>query len=480
MTAAEQPPDNVTPIRAKRTRQPRRTESADEPFRTAAFEFGEQLADRIIGRFRWAPAYGWLRYTGSHWKSVPDETLITEVRDMIDAYAPTVMKREGYVDGSKTLRSASSGGGISGVLKVARGLEGILTEDRRFDATRPATRPDLPHLFPCANGKTIELFDNGTRSVRKSSPDDLLTKVGCAYDPKAKAPFTAEMFKLYQPRDDVRAFILRIMAGALRGVQLQNLFVWYGEKAGNGKGTMEAVFFEVFGGYAQTVPVEALMKSRNANEYRDELAQLKGMRLVFADEPEEGARFAASTVSRLVGGSVIRARGLYKASAEFVPTWALFMPANKRPRWGDHAGLERRYNETAWDYLIDRNSMKDSVKDRMVAEASGVLNEILRHWESFALGGISPPEVVREQTAEGKRQSNPVAQFIAECTQRNPVLDTPAKSMFAVYRNWCERQNERPLSSSQFKESLVGQGFEWKKNSSNFWIGVQVDLDGDF
>src|SRR6185437_806940 len=147
-----------------------------------------------------------------------------------------------------------------------------------------------------------------------------------------------------------------------------------------------------------TVPVEALMKSRNANEYRDELAQLKGMRLVFADEPEEGARFAASTVSRLVGGSVIRARGLYKASAEFVPTWALFMPANKRPRWGDHAGLERRYNETAWDYLIDRNNMKDSVKDRMVAEASGVLNEILRHWESFALGGISPPEIVREQT----------------------------------------------------------------------------------
>lgn len=479
MTTAEQPPDNVTPI-AKKRRRRAAAASNDEPFRAGAFEFGEQLAARIKGRYIWAPAHGWLRYNKSHWEAVPEEALVTEIRDMLDDYAPTVMKRDGYVDGAKILRTASSGGGITGILRVTRGLEGILIRDSKLDAARPAGRPNLPHLFPCRNGKTIELYDNGTWRVRDSRPADLLTRVGCDYNPDATAPYVAEMFNLYQPLEDVRSFIYRTMAGALRGVQIQNLFAWYGEKAGNGKGTMEAVFFEVFGGYARTIPVEALMKSRNSNEYRDELAQLKGKRLVFADEPEEGARFSASTVSRLVGGSPIPARGVYKASMEFVPTWALFMPCNKRPRWGDHAGLERRYNETAWDYVIDRDKMSESVKDRMVAEASGVLNEILRHWPDFAARGIDPPVVVREQTAEGKKQSNPVAQFVAQCVQRVAGVDTPAARMLDTYKRWCEQQNERPLTGSVFKEALVSQGFAWKKVSSNFWVDVQVSLDGDF
>jgi putative DNA primase/helicase len=472
---------STTKPRRRRTKRELRV--GEEPFRVGAFEFGEQLANRIRDEYRWTPAYGWLCYDGARWEPVPDETMIPEVRDMIDAYAPTVIDRDGYTDGIKVLRGASSNGGIAGILKVARSVEGILTQDSQFDAPRATGRLDLPHLFPCANGQTIELFDNGTWRVRDSRPEDKVTKVGCAYDPAATAPYVEEMFQLYQPLPEVRAFIFRILAGALRGIQIQNLFVWFGEKAGNGKGTMQAVFMEVFGGYARTIPVGALLKSRGSsasNEYRDELAQLKGMRLVFADEPEEGARFSASTVSRLVGGSPIPARGMYKASTEFVPTWALFMPTNKRPRWGDHAGLERRYSETAWDYVIDRDKMTESVKQRMVAEASGVLNVLLRYWPEFCAQGPNPPTVVVEQTAEGKRQSNPVARFVSECVCRAVGVNTPNGRMYKIYTDWCVQQNEHPLTGSLFKDSLVGQGFVTKKISSNFWVDVQADLEGDF
>lgn len=163
MTTTEQVANNVTPIRKQRT--PRASKrNSDDPFRSGAFEYGEQLAARITGKYRWAPAYGWLHYSGSRWESVPDEALITQIRDMIDDYAPTVMKRDGYVDGSKALRSASSGGGISGILRVARGLEGILTNDALFDAARPANRPDKPHLFPCV--QTGPTTTNGARFVR--------------------------------------------------------------------------------------------------------------------------------------------------------------------------------------------------------------------------------------------------------------------------------------------------------------------------
>lgn len=424
-----------------------------KPFRAGAFEYGEQLAKRIHGRYRFAPGMGWRRYNGAFWEEATDGELIPEIREMIVAYAPTVLRRAGAT-GAKELMSASSGTGIAGILRVVKGWEGILTKDADFDRPRPPDRPDDPHLFPCSNGVTVEMFDSGKWRTRKSSPEDLMTKAGCAYDPDATADFTGLQFAQYQPDEEVRRFIMRIMVGALRGIQIQNLFVWYGETAGNGKGTMQAVFADVFGGYCRTIPVQALMRSHASNEYRDEIAGLKGARLVFADEPEEGSRFAAGFVSRITGGSEISARGMYSKSTSFVPTWALFMPTNKRPGWGDHSGLARRYNEIAWEYVIPRDKMTESVKDRMRAEASGVLNRLLDYWPEFCKGGIDVPESIKAQSAEGIRASDAVSRFIEECTMRASGRRTASREIYNKYKEWCDDQNERPESMTKFSGKL--------------------------
>jgi P4 family phage/plasmid primase-like protien len=424
-----------------------------KPFRAAAFEYGEQLALRISGRYRFAPGMGLRRYNGAFWEEATEGELVPEIREMIAAYAPTVLRRNG-AEGAKALAAASSGGGIAGILKVVKGWEGILTKDADFDRPRPPERPDDPHLFPCENGITIELYDNGTWKKRKSRPDDLMTKAGCAYDPEATADFTGLQFAQYQPDEEIRRFLMRVMVGTLRGIQIQHLFVWYGEMAGNGKGTMQAVFSDVFGGYCRTIPVQALMRSKAANEYRDEIAGLKGARLVFADEPEEGSRFAPGFVSRITGGSEISARGMYSKSISFVPTWSLVMPTNKRPGWGDHSGLARRYNEVAWDFQIPREQMTESVKDRMRAEAPGVLNQLLEYWPSFCEIGIAVPDVIKDQSAAGIRASDAVSRFIQECTVPAIGQRTGAREMYLKYKQWCDDQNERPETQTRFSGKL--------------------------
>lgn len=448
------------------------------PWRAGAIEYGEQLALRIAGRYRFAPGLGWRRFNGAHWEEATDEQLIPEIREMIAAYAPTVLRRDGS-DGAKAIANASSGSGIAGILRVAKGWEGVFTKNDEFDRPRPPGCPDDPHLFPCANGVTVELYDNGEWRVRDSRPDDLMTRAGCAYVADATADFTGEMFAKYQPDPEIRSFILRIMVGALRGVQLQHLFVWYGALAGNGKGTMQAVFMEVFGAYSRTIPVQALMRSHSSNEYRDEIARLKGVRLVFADEPEEGSRFAAGFVSRITGGSEISARGMYARSMSFVPTWALMMPTNKRPAWGDHSGLTRRYNEVSWDYVIPREQMSESVKDRMRAEASGVLNQLLRHWSSFCSGGLAIPDAVAEQTALGRAESDPVERFLADCVMPATNGRVKGSQMYKAYTEWCETQNERPRSGNALAEALRNKGYTHKRNNGAWWVGV-VLTDSDF
>lgn len=446
------------------------------PFRASAFEYGEQLAKRIEGRYRYAAGLGWKQFNGACWEEATEDELVPEIRDMLAGYAPVVLKRDG-AEGAKALVSASSGGGISGILKVARGWPGIFARDTDFDRPRPPGCPDDPHLFPCSNGKTVELYDDGTWKVRDSRPEDLMTRTGCAYDENATASYTGKMFAKYQPDPEVRGFMMRIISASLRGVQLQHLFVWYGELAGNGKGTMQAVFTEVMGGYAKTIPVQALMRSHASNEYRDEIAALKGARLVFADEPEEGARFAPGFVSRLTGGSEITARGMYQKSMTFVPTWSLIMPTNKRPAWGDHSGLARRYNEVSWDYVIPRDQMSEGVKDQMRAEASGVLNQLLGWWPIFCEAGLSVPDAVQKQTEEGKAQSDPIARFVDECI--TPKKDNTVSSgfMYKSYVEWCDQNGEKARSAKALSDALKKR-LAWKRSNGSWWLEIDVTVDG--
>lgn len=420
------------------------------PFRTGVAEFGEYLAQHIAGRFRWSPGAEWHRWTGSHWAPASDAELVPETIETIAIHATETLLKEGNSEGRRTLSSVSSGGGMHGMRQTARGLPGVFTRDEDFDRVRPPGRPDDPHLFPCKNGVTIGLYDSGDWKVRDSSPDDLLTKVGCEYIEEADAPYVWENFANYQPDMEIRQFLMRVMAGTLRGVQIQNLFVWYGETAGNGKGTMTDVFATVMGGYARTIPVQALMRAgrgSSGNEFRDELSQLKGARLVLTGEPEDGARFAAGTVSELTGGTEMSARGIRKAAVTFVPTWTLIMCTNKRPQWANHSGLDRRYCEMAWDFLIPRADMDAKVKERMCAEAPGVLNCLLKHWPDFCKRGIAIPDSVEKQTEIGKAASDNVGRFIMECTMPSASENTLSKDIYQAYENWCEEQGEKNVAS---------------------------------
>lgn len=480
MTAPPEVPRRQAPKQRDRPHLVVADENAapDTPFVAGAFKWAGLLAERIKGRYRYAPALGWRHYNGAFWEIAYDEQLIPELRKTIEENAARIIRESGK-DGATELAWASANG-ISNIIRVAKGTEGIFTPNEAFDPERPKDRPDLPHLFACSNGVTLELYDNGTWKARPSRPSDLITQVGCAYDPKAEAPYTASMFAKYQVAEEVRRFILRLMAGSMRGIQIQHLFVWYGEKGGNGKGTMQAVLEAVFGGYSMVIPVAALMKGQGgvagSREYRDEIVQLKGKRLVFTSEPEEGARFSVGAVCELTGGTTMRGRGIGLRSIEFKPSYSLFLSANKRPRWADHGGMKRRYIETAWDYKIPEGEEDDSVQDRMVAEASGVLNEVLAFWPDWCAQKVSPPEVVKTQTEIGRKEADPVQRFFTARTVLNKNVKVRAGSsngsLYQDYTRWCEAEGERPISNNLFASAagkLPGVTKSETRVSGFFW-----------
>lgn len=466
------------PAKATRRRKAAKAAPVDgAPFELGgAFKFAARLAERLRGRYRYAPGLGWRFYNKAYWEEAHEAQLIPELREMLVAYAPDVI-REGGREGLSEIGWATTSG-IDKILRVVRGLEGIFTKDEDFDAPRTAGRTDMPYLFPCSNGITIELYDDGRWVARDSHPDDLMTQVGCAYDPEARATKTAQLFALYQPDEEIRAYLLRVMAASLRGLQIERMFVWYGPLARNGKGTMQAVFQAVFGGYSHTIPIEALT-ARNPREYRDELVQLKGKRLVFADEPEEGMRFSASTVTKLTGGSSYSGRGIGRESVVFTPTWSLVVPCNVRPSMPSHSGLENRYSETIWNFHLQEHQIDPTVKESIIADASGVLNVLLKFWTQFCAIGLAVPESVKEQTVEGKLQANREARFVSEVVEQVDSSWVRAGDLYNAYRTWCDDNGERfPLSNVKFAAAMLKLGLVREEHmAGRRYMGVKLVLD---
>ena len=84
----------------------------------------------------------------------------------------------------------------------------------------------------------------------------------------------------------------------------------------------------LLGFYAMTMPIESLMIRQSSNGPREDIARLRGARLVVASEAEDGQRFAESLIKQLTGGDTITARFLHQNSFEFKPEFKLWLNVN--------------------------------------------------------------------------------------------------------------------------------------------------------
>ena len=82
--------------------------------------------------------------------------------------------------------------------------------------------------------------------------------------------------------------------------------------------------------YHRTAPIETFSAS-HADRHPTELADLRGARLVTANETDEGRRWAESRINMLTGGDPVRARFMRQDLFEFTPQVKLVISGNHKP-----------------------------------------------------------------------------------------------------------------------------------------------------
>ncbi len=321
-----------------------------------------------------------------------------------------------------------------------------------------------PWLLTVANG-TLDLR---TGELRPHSPGDLITKLApVPYDAAATCPrwlaFLAETFEGNGP---LMAYVQKMAGYALTGdTSEQSLFVLWGTGQ-NGKSTMLSTLGAMQGDYWKQTPTETLL-ARSGNVIPNDVAALKGARLVTAIEADEGRRLAESLVKQMTGGDPLAARFMRAEWFNFLPTFKLFLATNHKPEIrGTDLAIWRRIRLIPFRVTVPASKQDKHLGDKLKAELPGILAWAVRGCLAWQREGMAPPAEVVAATTQYREEMDPLADFLAELCIDLPGIATEAGALFKAYSEWCERGGEKPLNQTQFGRRLAERGYQKSRNDT--------------
>jgi putative DNA primase/helicase len=336
-------------------------------------------------------------------------------------------------------------------------------------------------LLNVKNG-SIEL---ATMTFREHRQEDYCTRqAGVAYDPAAECPtwkyFLAQVFN---GNEELETFVQRAVGYSLTGdVSEQCFFILYGTGS-NGKSTLLEVVTQLLGHYAARTPVETIMIKKDAGIPND-VARLKGARLVHTVETEAGKRLAESMVKSLTGGDTMVARFLHAEFFEFHPQFKLWLATNHEPKIrGQDLAIWRRIHEIPFDVKFEGDARDPKLLGKLLSELPGVLNWALEGCRLWQGDGLKVPAVVKAATDKYRTEQDSLAEFFEECCIRDRAADVSASDLYQAYRRYVERTGDHLVSQTVLGSMMRERGFERKHGrSGNMWIGISLlppSLSGD-
>lgn len=348
-----------------------------------------------------------------------------------------------------------------------------------------------PWILAAQNG----IVDLRTGYLHDGQPHDYISKA-CQIDYLGidePCPLWEKMLsEIFRGDVQMVAFLRRVLGYALTGLSVEHFFPIFWGRGRNGKSTIIETIRHILGPLAAPIQSEMLLdqwRSRGSTGPSPDIMALKGLRLAFAQESDEGRRISPSRVKWLTGGDTLVGRNPYdKYSIEFAPTHTLILITNEKPQApsDDYAFWERAFLIPFEISFVDREPANKherkadkGLPEKLKAEASGILAWAVRGCMEWQKEGLNPPARVIEATKEYRRDEDLLMDFVEQCCSQNPYESIEASELYAAFARWFEKNvSKKVMSQKKFGRMMVKR-FKREKKGTYKYYGLSLLPEDD-
>lgn len=418
------------------------------------------LAAKVVkaasGRLRFVPAKEqWLCWDNGRW--VPDAEMLAEdiIKHALRKISSWVAKNGASAaelkNADKEAREICSSGKLSAVMRLVKSDRGIAVGVESLDHD--------PWILNTPGG-TVDLK---TGQIHPPDPDQLCTRSTSVAPESGPAPVWARFLNEATRGDPELVGYLKRLAGyCLTGVTYEHKYAFLYGGGGNGKGT----FVDAIGGVLKDYRTESSMDTfiaSHGDRHPTELAALVGARMVTASETEAGKRWDEAKLKRMTGGDLISARGMRENFFTYRPQFKLVFLGNHRPEIRNlDKAMKRRTHLVPFTNTPQEDDQH--LREKLEAEYPQILAWAIEGCLEWQQRGLDAPASVRVATEEYFEESDPIGQWIAECTKPDPAAWTPVLDLFGSWREYANQHEHYVGHSNRFSSLLKTRGFEKRPN----------------
>jgi putative DNA primase/helicase len=252
--------------------------------------------------------------------------------------------------------------------------------------------------------------------------------------------------------DQLIRFIQRYFGYCLTGVVIEEVFLFMFGPGGAGKGTMVETIASIVGDYASTVPMEVFTgQSWSPTEYYR--ANMAGQRLIVANEPERGARWAEAFIKETTGGDMLSGRHPMGRPFRFKPSHKMAMQGNHMPKLrGKSTGMERRLRILP----VTRKPVTPDIhlKAKLIAEGPGILRWLIEGCLAWQKIGLNPPDAVLTAGSKYFEAQDVFTRWIEERCDLHDGFATETGKLRADFNQWAKANGEDEMNGNDFAEAI--------------------------
>jgi putative DNA primase/helicase len=366
----------------------------------------------------------------------------------------------------KLVQYTMSRRGIDAMLRELEALTGVFASLTDFD---------LHNRHLAVRNGVVDLETGELAPFSEDTKEMYLTrKIDIDYDPNARNPRWEQFLnEIFPDNPELPGYIQRLVGYGITGYTTEQCFAVLWGNGANGKSVLTEVLATIFGAISATTSFSTFEAKRGGGIPND-VAALKGARLVMASEGNRGTPMDEATIKKLTGDGIVQARFMRQEFFEFTPTFLILLATNYKPDFrGQDDGLWRRvklipfkryFSDDERDgYLVAKFTGKEVPRFARRNEdfgdgPNGILAWAISGAIEYFRVGLNDPDVVKVATSDYRVGSDALSGFIGDVLIPDPDGKMTGKEIWEAYQEWTEDEG-LPIKD-RWRRQTVWQALE--------------------